>query len=156
MLSHEAISKGFRLADVGTADLYDFIHVIKCCLKKYVDESTEFFGEWHEEKVADDFMDKMNYTLFQKLLLHDEIVGFLCFDIRDDKIGGISINIIEKAQNNGIGSLYLTHIISLSKEYARPIFLKTMKSNPAQYLYKRFGFKTYEIDGPLVSMIYRP
>jgi len=31
----------------------------------------------------------------------------------------------------------------LSKEIKKPIFLKVFKSNPAQNLYKQFGFETY-------------
>jgi len=156
MLSQEIIEKGFCLVDVDMFDLNDYIHIKRLCLKKYIDENPKFFGEWNDKNVTIDFNEKINQTLFQKLLLHNEAVGFLSYDITMDKISGISINLIEKVQNNGIGSLYLTHIIHLSQTYAIPIFLYVMKTNPAQYLYERFGFKMDSDTEPLCLMVYNP
>ena len=149
-----AVKNGFNLRDAGMDDVQDYIRVLSLCLKKYIDENRDFFGEWNEETVANDFKDKMKRTSFQKLLLYDETVGFMAYDIKNDKIDGISINIIEKAQNNGIGSAYLSHIISLSKSQAKPIFLIVFKANPAWKLYERFGFKVYETQGELYMMTY--
>jgi len=50
----------------------------------------------------------------------------------------------EKAQGKGIGSFYLEHITSIANSKNIPIFLQVFKSNPAQNLYKRYGFKTYD------------
>ena len=51
---------------------------------------------------------------------------------------------IEKAQNKGVGSFCLQHIVSLSEKSHTPIFLRVFMTNPAQNLYKRFGFEVYD------------
>ena len=74
---------------------------------------------------------------------HNVTVGFFSYNELEDKIEGISIQMIELAQNKGMGSFYLQFIISLSQKTNKPIFLKVFKSNPAQNLYKGFGFEIY-------------
>ena len=145
VLPQDSINKGFSLSDVSDSDFNDFSIVGKACYEKYVDE---YFGGW-----ADDFQFKMQTdafneakkeSCFKKIILKGEIVGFFAFNETDDKIGGISIQMIEKAQNMGLGSFYLNKIVSLSENSKKPIFLKVFKSNPAQNLYKRFGFTIYD------------
>ena len=68
------------------------------------------------------------------------------YDQKDDKIDDVSIRIIEKAQNKGIGTLFILHLIKLSKEFCIPIYIGVMKTNPAQNLYKRLGFELYNPD----------
>jgi len=154
VLPQELTAKGFSLSVAELSDVQDFVHITRLGLKKYVDADSEFFGQWDDKLVVEDFNHKMNHTSFQKLLLHGEIAGFMAYDIRDNEIGGISINLAEKARNNGIGSLYLTHIVRLSKQSAKPAFLKVMKTNPARLLYERFGFTVCDDAGPLYTMTY--
>ena len=157
ILSQELTNKGFSLSEVSDTDLADYLLVKKVCYEKYVDE---YYGGW-----IDDVQIEMNTKIFNKtksqynfykILLHNETVGFFAFGELDDRIGGISIQIIDKAQNMGIGSFYLNKIISLSKKSGKPIFLKVFKSNPAQNLYKRFGFKTYDETPSHYLMRYDP
>lgn len=51
---------------------------------------------------------------------------------------------INKAQNKGIGTLFLEDLKELSREFGIPIFLVAIKTNPAQNLYNRLGFKCYK------------
>jgi len=155
-LSSDLAQNGFSLADVDANDLQKYIQITKISLKKYVDEMRDFFGEWNDEVVVAEFNDKMKRSCFQKMLLHDETVGFLSYDIQEEKIDGISINLIEAARNNGIGSAYLAHIIKLSTEQSKPMFLYVMKTNPARNLYERFGFKICEETEALYLMMYEP
>lgn len=83
-------------------------------------------------------------------------VGFFAYNELEDKIDDISIQIIEKAQNKGVGSFYLRHITSLSKRTNKPIMLKVFKSNPAGNLYKRFGFEKYMETASHYFMRYNP
>ena len=65
------------------------------------------------------------------------------YDRKNDKIDNISIRIIEKAQNRGIGTLFISHLIKLSKGFCIPIYIEAIKTNPVQNLYKRLGFEFY-------------
>lgn len=144
VLTDELIRQGFLLQNVNINDLDRYIDVKRTCYRKYVDE---YYGGWIEniqiKMNTDVFLDMINNTCFQKILLNDLTVGFLSYDEEVDRIEKISIQMIGIAQHKGIGSLYLQHITMLSKETKKPIFLKVFKSNPAQNLYKQFGFETY-------------
>ncbi|MCL2446955.1 MAG: GNAT family N-acetyltransferase [Oscillospiraceae bacterium] len=149
--------KGFSLSEVSESDLSDYLTIKKICYTKYVDE---YYGGW-----VDDVQIEMNTNVFNKLsgksnfskiLLHGEVVGFFSFDDLEAEISGITIQMIEKAQNMGIGSFYLHHITALANQNNKPIFLKVFKSNPAQYLYQRFGFMSYEETDTHFLMRYDP
>lgn len=143
-LTVELINQGFSLQDVSIDDLGNYIDIKRVCYKKYVDE---YYGGWIEDiqikMNTDAFNDMMKETCFQKLLLNNIPVGFFAYNELDDKIEGISIQMLEVSQRKGIGSFYLQYITSLSKKANKPVFLKVFKSNPAQNLYKRFGFDKY-------------
>ncbi|MCL2527257.1 MAG: GNAT family N-acetyltransferase [Defluviitaleaceae bacterium] len=156
MLPPNLIQQGFSIENVVADDLPSYIQVIRVCFKKYVDENHDLYGVWVDENVVNEFNDKTERTFFRKLLLDHETVGFFAYDVKDDKIDGVSINLIEKARNNGIGSLYLTHIITLAGEQGKPIFLEVMKANPAVHLYTRFGFKHHEDLLGFYQMLYNP
>jgi len=156
VLSSNLIQQGFSITNVDTDDLPNYIQVIRACAKRYVDENHDFYGKWNDENVVNEFNDKTERSFFRKLLLHCETVGFLAYDVKDDKIDDVSINFIKKARNKGIGSLYLTHIITLAEEQGKPIFLKVMKANPAVHLYMRLGFKHHEDLLGFYQMTYNP
>lgn len=140
-LTAELISKGFSLQEVSIDDLETYIDVKRVCYIKYVDE---YYVGWIEniqiKMNIDAFHNMMKETCFQKLLINNVIVGFFAYNELDDKIEGISIQMLEVSQCKGVGSFYLQYITSLSNKTNKPIFLKVFKSNPAQILYKRFGF----------------
>ena len=135
-------NQGFSIDNVSTADLNCYLNILRICYERYVDE---YFGGWIEniqlKMNTDAFSDMMNETVFKKILLNDEIVGFFAYDEQSDKIDGTSIQMIEIAQNKGVGSFYLAHITSLSRKTNKAIFLKVFRSNPAMDLYRRFGFR---------------
>jgi len=139
------ISKGFALKEIFANDLDDYIKIKKLCYKKYVDE---YYGGWVDDTQikmnADIFEKTRKQTCFQKIILNGETVGFFGYDELEDRIGGITIQMIEKARNQGVGSFYLEQITRLSVKSVKPVFLKVFKSNPARNLYKRFGFVIYD------------
>jgi ribosomal protein S18 acetylase RimI-like enzyme len=145
LLQQELVEKGFSITDVDKSDFDTYFIIGRACYEKYVDE---YFGGWVEDfqikMNTDAFNAALKQSTFKKILLNDEIIGFFAFDELDEKIDGVSIQMIEKARNKGVGSYYLKHIISLSERDEKPVVLKVFKSNPAQNLYRRFGFKVYE------------
>ena len=143
ILPQKLIDKGFSIAEVTPDDFGSFKRLRRCLYEKYVDQ---YFGGWVEEKQNRFHKNEFEQirTCFKKVVMNGETVGFFAYDEAEDKIDEISIFMLEKAQNQGIGSFYLEHIISLSDKGNKPIFLQVFKSNPAQNLYKRFGFVVYD------------
>jgi len=135
---------GFCLIDTNENDIDDYVHLRRTTYKKYIDEHNYFFGEWNDKFSFDEFYHKMKLTFFKKLLLNDEIVGFVNYDHKKDKIDDITIFLVEEIQNKGIGTLFISNLIKLSNEYSIPAFIEVIKTNPAQNLYKRLGFEIYK------------
>ena len=156
-LPFELINKGFSLCDVESSDFTTYYTISRMCYEKYVDE---YFGAWVEETQIkmnqESFNNEMKETCFKKVLRNDSIVGFLAFDVQDDKIDGIMIQMLESAQNKGLSSFYLNHITSLANHQNKPAFLQVFMSNPAQNLYKRFGFTVYDKTISHYLMKYEP
>lgn len=147
---------GLSLVNVNETDINDYIHLKRTVYKKYIDEHSDFFGEWNDKFEFEAFYYKMKSTFFKKLLLNDEIVGFMNYDHKEDKIDDISIHLVEKIQNKGIGTLFISHLIKLSKEYCIPAFIESIKTNPAQNLYKRLGFAFYKEEDVFYFFRYNP
>lgn len=156
-LTFELINKGFLLCNVEYSDFATYYTIARACYEKYVNE---YFGAWVEESQIKmnqtSFNNEMKETCFKKILYNDSIVGFLAFDVQDDKIDSLIIQMLECAQNKGLGSFYLNHITSLAKDQNKPAFLRVFKSNPAQNLYKRFGFRVYDKTISHYLMKYEP
>jgi len=157
ILPQNLIDKGIVLSEVDEHDFSDYLVVKKACYEKYVDE---YFGGWVDnvqlKMQMNEFNEARNQSCFKKISLNGETVGFFAFNELDEKIDYISIQMIEKTQNMGVGSFYLNEVTSLSEKTKKPIFLKVFKSNPAQNLYKRFGFTIYDETYSHYLMKYEP
>lgn len=143
-LINEIKKKGISLMDISNADIEDFILTEKQTHYKYVAEHKNFFGEWDEDVLRSAFDCKREMTFFKKIVCKDETVGFLGYDHKKDKIDNVFIRIAVNAQNNGIGTLFLSYLKEIASEYNLPIYLVVIKTNPAQHLYKRLGFECYK------------
>ena len=143
-LTHDLEKSGFRIEDMQEYDLDDFLRIDKLTFQRYIDEYPDHFGDKYKPVIGTEcFYQKIKLAFFKKLLLNNEAVGFMNYDQKDDKINDISIRIIEKAQNMGMGTWFLSHLIKLSKEFCIPIYIEAIKTNPVQNLYKRLGFELY-------------
>lgn len=144
-LSANLKEKGFKLCDVEASDFAVYYEISRACYEGYVNA---FFGGWDEtrqiEMNRDAFQSERNETCFQKIMLHGSTVGFFAFDVQDDKIDGVMIQMLEPARNQGLGSFYLNHLVTLSDRQQKPVFLRVFMTNPAQELYQKFGFAVYD------------
>jgi len=156
VLPSNLTQQGFSIKNVNIDDLPSYTQVITTCYKKYVDENRESYGKWNDENIVNEFNDKIERTFFRKLSLYREPVGFLAYDINDDKIDEVSVNFIEKARNNGIGSLFIKRVTALAEEQGKPVFLTVMVANPAVHLYMRLGFRHHKDLPGFYQMIYNP
>ena len=149
--------KGFQLCDVEASDFAVYYEISRACYEGYVNAC---FGGWDEarqiEMNRDAFQREKNETCFQKIVQHGATAGFLAFDVQDDKIDGVMIQMLESARNQGLGSFYLNHLVTLSDQRKKPVFLRVFMANPAQELYKRYGFVVYDKTVSHYLMKYSP
>jgi len=144
-LPQNLTAKGFTLSKVADSDLQDYIAIKKHCYEKYVDE---YYGGWVDdvqiEMNSNAFREMMGAACFEKVMLHGKTVGFWGFDVCDDTIDKVSVQVVSDVQGQGLGSCYLEQLVVLSAETNKPILLKVFKSNRAMGLYERFGFRVYD------------
>lgn len=156
-ISKNLADSGFSVENVISNDLQDYIDIKRSCYQKYVDQ---YYGGWIEEvqiKMNNDIFEKTRRQVcFQKIIMMGETVGFWGFNEFDDRIDNITIQMVEKARNQGVGSFFLEQILSISKEGKKPVFLKVFRTNPAQNLYKSFGFVIFEDTPSHFLMRYDP
>lgn len=136
--------RGGGLEEVGKKDLQDFIAIENETHTKYILENLDFFGEVKEEIIVNGFYARLKMSFFKKVVLKSRTVGFLSYDIKEDKIDLVFIRLTEMIQNQGIGTLFLEYLKELSKALLKPIIIVAIKTNPAQELYKRLGFKFFK------------
>jgi ribosomal protein S18 acetylase RimI-like enzyme len=157
ILTQHLILKGFSLSEVKVQDFVDYQIIHRACYEKYVDE---YFGGWVDDvqlkMQTDEYNNARTRSCHKKILLFGETVGFFTFDELVDRIDGVSIQMINKAQNLGMGSFYSNHIITLSITNNKPILLQVFKSNPAKNLYRRYGFEVYDETFSHYKMKYTP
>ena len=122
---------------------YDFVYdVKKLCYQKYVEE---YFGGWDDNVQRKMFADLMKQDAKRTYIIYvdNKPVGF--FSDGEDNAEGYHPNnlcLLPECRGKGIGSDILNKV--LEKHKNQDIYLKVFKSNPAQNLYKRLGFETYD------------
>jgi aminoglycoside 6'-N-acetyltransferase len=153
----ENAAKGFSCQEVDEKDFSGYLRMKRDCFEAYVDE---YYGGWAEEDQLrmnrETFEKTCGQTCFQKILWNGELAGFWGYDEREDRIGGLTIQLIEAARNQGLGSFFLREITALSDRTGKPAFLQVFRFNPAQNLYSRFGFRVYETTASHYHMRYDP
>ncbi len=141
----ELTEKGFALCPAEDTDLDDFVRIKMTCYRKYVEA---FYGYWDEtdqiQRNTELFYKTLSFTNLTKILFHESTVGFFSYDVRDDRIAAVTLQMTEEVRNLGMGSFILRHILGLGKQIGKPVYLRVYKTNPAKRLYERFGFTVYD------------
>lgn len=64
---------------------------------------------------------------------------------------------LERAfRGRGLGKMLIGELLAKAEAERVPVFLKVLKGNPAQGLYRRLGFEEAETSEYSVSMVWRP
>ncbi len=80
------------------------------------------------------------------------LTGFIKLVYQHDELYLAEIQLDKKYRNLGIGTALIRTIIDQSEKSCKLITLKVVKGNPAEFLYKRLGFKVYETTSMHVEM----
>lgn len=76
------------------------------------------------------------------ILLNNEPAGLLKINRGDDKTEVLQLQIDPTHQGKGLGKMILKGILEESSKEGKTVELSVLKTNKAQYLYTRLGFKT--------------
>ena len=80
------------------------------------------------------------------------LAGFLKVVYQHDEIYLAEIQLNEKYHNLGVGTALIRNIIDHSEKSGKLITLKVVRGNPAEFLYKRLGFRVFETSPMHVKM----
>ena len=156
-MTPELAQKGFVFVPACEADYPEYLDVKREGFRKYVDE---YYGGWIEDVQVkmnhDVFMKTLKQTCFVRIVRDGETVGFFGCDEQADAIAGVTLQLTQGAQNQGLGSCFLAQVTERARQTGKPVTLKVFKSNPAQKLYARFGFVTCGETFSHILMEYRP
>lgn len=147
----------FSFEIVSENDLAAWIDSKRACYKNYVDQ---YYGGWNDDVQTqlntNSFVKAQEMAVFRRIVVADQTVGFCGYDIKPDRIDGITIHMYEHIRNHGIGSYFLRQVMEQSNACMIPAHLKVFKTNPARKLYERFGFCVYDESDSHYFMKYVP
>jgi len=136
---------GLRLENVDPNDNKVYYKIKKLTCEKYV---IKYFGSWNEEEQIEYnnkiFNESLNQTFFKSVILNDKIVGFFGYSIFDDKIGCVTLQIVNVVERIKIFTQLLCELMHLSNKLNLPIFAKTFLDCKDIELYKKAGFEIIE------------
>lgn len=157
VLNGDMTAAGFSLRRAEREDYSLFFDIQRECYKSYVEE---YFGGWNEEdqhRRCDASFEEMSAgDFFAAVTLGGEVAGFIGYDVKADRIDGVSIQLRAGARNRGLGSYFLEYLTGLADDLGLPVYLKVFKSNPARHLYRQFGFSVFDEDDSHYKMRYSP
>ena len=115
-------------------DLFDRIHTEN--MKGYVEQV--YF--WNPTLFRDNFVSQDYRVIKSK----NKIIGLIKIVATKDSIYLAEIQIDRQYQNKGIGTNIITIIIDKAKLSQKQLWLKLVKGNPVEKLYRRLGFVVFE------------
>ena len=90
------------------------------------------------------FRDRFIAQEYQIIEIQDKIIGFIKVVRYDREIYLGEIQIESNYQKQGIGTSLITPLIQEAQINNQKLWLKVVKGNPAERLYKRLGFTVFE------------
>lgn len=123
-----------RQATNKDVDVLDRIHTEN--MKGYVEK----VYSWNPKLFRDRFIPQ-DYQIIE---IEDRIVGFIKVVIYEREIYLGEIQIERNYQRQGIGTSLINSLIKKAQINNKKVFLKIVKGNPAEKLYKRLGFTVFE------------
>ena len=105
-------------------------------LKEYVTKTWGWDEVWQRRNFSQTFDPEAG-----EIIVVDELdAGFLWVNEHEAETVLVSIRLLPRFQNKGIGTKIIREILDSSKN---PVRLQVLKVNPALNLYKRLGFKVF-------------
>ena len=124
-----------RQAEPHDLEILDRIHTEN--MQRYVEQ----LYSWNPTLFRDNF-DSQEYQVIE---CQNKIIGFIKIVISEAEIYLGEIQIVRDYQNCGIGTTIIKGIIKDAQQNHQRLWLRVLKSNPAQTLYQRLGFTSYAI-----------
>jgi len=108
-------------------------------LKKYIAAT---WG-WDEALQRRFFAERFNPDDGEIVAVDGTDAGFLRVSEKENETVLISIHLLPKFQNQGIGTKLIKDVLAESRSKNKPVRLQVLKVNPARQLYEKLGFRVF-------------
>jgi len=102
----------------------------------------------HVERVAswnpDMFRANFEPAAIEVIEVNGRVAGFVKVVPKDGAIYLAELQLGKGYQGRGIGSLILEKLIDYARNKEMLVTLKVIRGNPAEFFYRRYGFRTFE------------
>jgi len=129
-----------NLRKIKTEDFEFLWQVHNAALKNYV---TKTWG-WNEERQQQLFRENFETERAKIIVFEGEDAGFLDVAERETETVLISMRLLPKFQNKGIGTKIIQNVLNESHRKNKTVRLQVLKINRAKTLYNRLGFEVYD------------
>ncbi len=126
----------YKIREAIAEDLEILDHIYTENMKGYVEK----VYLWNATLFRDNFIPQD----YQVIEINQQLIGFTKLVTTETDIYLAEIQIARKYQRQGIGTNIIQSIIKQAKLRQKTLWLKIVKGNPAEKLYKRLGFIVFE------------
>lgn len=98
------------------------------------------WGPWEEALQKQFFQERIDTGLMHTIEVDGGIVGVYEWELRNDAVVVVNLEIAPWLQGEGIGTAILRDAQRLAADRGLPVKLQVLKFNPARVLYERLGF----------------
>ena len=127
----------YQLRTASPSDLDLLMKIGHEGIRPYVESLFGWDSEEQERRFREDFHpEQISVVQFE-----GEDVGYLKVEDKGDHIFLAGIYLLKRVRSVGLGSSVMTDLISAAHNSGKSIRLQVLRTNPAQSLYQRLGFK---------------
>ena len=126
----------YQIRTASDEDLETLNRIHRENMKDYVEK----VYPWRESLFRSNFVPEE----YQVIEVQQQLIGFIKIVASDKDIYLGEIQIVNQYQNKGIGTGLIQSIISQSAVNNQKVWLKVIKGNPAERLYRRLGFSVFD------------
>ncbi|MBQ7307159.1 MAG: hypothetical protein IJW82_01375 [Clostridia bacterium] len=105
----------------------------------------KYFGVWNEKEQREYndkiFKESLTQNFFKIITKDNQPIGFFGYSIFTDKIGCVTLQIINIQERNKIFKALLNYLSEFSKELDLPIYAKSFLDSKDIYIFESVGFK---------------
>lgn len=127
----------YALRRATAADVEVLWHIQRTALGDYVEE---VFGTDAAAQRAY-FDEHFEWWKHDLVLVEGAVVGFFCFERREDHVYLANVALLPSHQRRGLGARLLARVVASADENGLPVRLQVLRSNPARNFYERHGFE---------------
>jgi ribosomal protein S18 acetylase RimI-like enzyme len=127
----------YRLRPAIESDLEPMMRIGHEGIRPYVEQ----LWVWDQADQERRFRESFDLATIRIVSIQDRDVGYLQVEYHDDHVFLAGIYLDKEYRARGIGSELIVDLLNTCHNLRKPLGLRVLRTNPAQRLYRRLGFR---------------